>query len=425
MNDLHQQLNELFAIHSMCININHGIRHSYEPWKLFIPSHFIYSFFTFNSIYSFNWDESFTKSKALDWASHTPSEKELKESKKIRCYIKFLYKTLGDGFPKLLHQKISNHLDLIGDPIREIQNIIPDERITPESATSFKKHFTSIWNKQVTGKKHRDSVNKIAYFIYCVRNNIFHGTKNTIQMMEEGQQQRLKIYTSILTGLNHLLFIAAKNELNWKQPTIKIKNHRLTNEVRWKRAFIWSGFKFNLTKNKYDFCNETKENKKYLRKILDTMGFGSHFDGSIFSPETNSIDKRIWLDTLERLHSGAEGGSYDELPIMDTYVAGIVRIINELGLQTCYSCDGHGKQRNRIRFSEKSSSYKFDACLIAISKGKYRFTNYSIVTMRKNALSSEHTSRKCIRYYNRDFLLEVAELLHKNRDKALAIITSC
>ena len=48
--------------------------------------------------------------------------------------------------------------------------------------------------------------NEILGFIYSVRNNIFHGTKTTIEMADKDQRKRLDIYSNILIGVNDLLF---------------------------------------------------------------------------------------------------------------------------------------------------------------------------------------------------------------------------
>ena len=48
--------------------------------------------------------------------------------------------------------------------------------------------------------------NEILGFIYSVRNNIFHGTKTTIEMSDKNQRKRLDIYSNILIAVNELLF---------------------------------------------------------------------------------------------------------------------------------------------------------------------------------------------------------------------------
>ena len=50
-------------------------------------------------------------------------------------------------------------------------------------------------------------------FVYLVRNNIFHGTKTTIEMSDKNQRKRLEIYSNILIATNELLFKSLENIL--------------------------------------------------------------------------------------------------------------------------------------------------------------------------------------------------------------------
>lgn len=413
MNHLKEQIDELYAVHYLCMNIDHGIQYSIKPWKLFIPSSFVYSFFTFNTIYSFDWLESFKHKKPTEWKPEENHEGDLRfpsESKKFHGYIEFLYKKLGEEFPALFHKYLSESLESVDNPRLILEGIALDNRIDQELSDSFQKHFGLVWEKKVQGKRHKDSIKKIAYFVYRVRNNIFHGEKNTVQMMEDKQQKRLRIYSGILSCLSHLLFNVAERELDWVRPSVKIGNEKIGDEVSWKKVFIWSGFAFDVNGNKYDFNKDHKENREYLSKILNQIGYGAFFDGCIFKPNVPSISKNSWLKAVEHLHGGAEGGRYDELPIMDTYVGGIVRTINELGFETGLSCDGHGTRKNRIELRDRHKSYVLDVTLRAISKGKYGYENSSIVRVKNKHI---HDRRPVS--IDRDYLLDVAELLHENK----------
>jgi hypothetical protein len=321
MNQLRDQIDELYAVHYLCMNIDHGIQYSLRPWKLFIPSSFVYSFFTFNTIYSFDWIESFAHKKPIEWKSEESNDDKPKspsEPKKFNGYVEFLYKRLGKEFPSLFHKYLTAYLEIVDNPCMRLKEIVPDSRIDQELSESFQKHFGLVWEKKVQGKSHKDSIKKIAFFVYRVRNNIFHGEKNTVQMMEDNQQERLKIYAGILSCLNHLLFDVAERELDWVKPSVKIGNEKIGDEVSWEKVFIWSGFAFDVNGNNYNFNRDCTENRAYLSNILNKIGYGACFDGYVFKPNVTSINKKTWLKAVENLHGGAEGGRHDELPIMDT-----------------------------------------------------------------------------------------------------------
>jgi hypothetical protein len=420
--NINSQIDELYAVHILCKNIEHGIQYSNKPWKLFIPSNFVYAFFTFNTIYSFDWETSFEAKQIKGWVSDNNSDGQSnspKESEKFKGYIRFLYKSLGEKFPDCYYTYLSEAIATVPNPTDELDQIVLDGRIDETLAESFKRHFNKIWEKSVKGKNHRESIEKIVYFVYCVRNNIFHGEKNTIQMMDDRQQKRLKIYSGILIALNQLLFDVAKQKIRWQCPLVKIDREKINQGINWKKLFIWSGFTFSLNDNEFDFRSETEQNRHYLRKIINEIGYGDCFDGVIFRPNVLGVDqKEIWLNAVDKLHGGAEGGSYDDLSIMDPYIGGIVRMINSLGFETDISCDGHGRKRNSLGLKDRSKSYVLDACLRAISKGKYGYSCSSI-----NRVESLHLPRpeKSSNVFDRDYLLEVAELVYQNRDKILKL----
>jgi len=65
-------------------------------------------------------------------------------------------------------------------------------------------------------------------------------------------------------------------------------------------------------------------------------------------PREARFDESLWLASLEKTHSGAEGGRDDDLSIMDTYMAGLVRWHSYIGVETIYTCDGHGERSPQI-----------------------------------------------------------------------------
>jgi len=98
--------------------------------------------------------------------------------------------------------------------IKTISKITPDNRIKESERNNFKKEFEKlITTKEIKVGKLK---NDIVRFVYLVRNNIFHGTKNTIEMSENFQRRRLEIYTNILVALNQILFNILKRETDFQ-----------------------------------------------------------------------------------------------------------------------------------------------------------------------------------------------------------------
>lgn len=190
----------------------------------------------------------------------------------------------------------------------------------------------------------------------------------------------------------------------------------MSDRTLWEKVFIWSGFVFKSSSGVYSFRYETLRNREYLGRILARTGYAQCFDGEIFIPDTKDVNRTEWLNAIEDLHGGSEGGMPDDLSIMDTYIAGIIRILNRQGFATAISCDGHGTLENYIELSDRKKSGLLDICLRLISDGKYGFCNNS-VTQNEGTHGEGERGRK----RSREYLLDIAELLHENEDRISAI----
>lgn len=233
MIDIEEQLNELYSLHRACLEFKHGVLREHAPWKLYKPSQFVYAYFTFNSIYSFDWASSFEQKKLLEWQAEidiqSNKEKQPSESKKFKGMVKTCFKILGNTAPKIFLSFLKECLSEIPNPDKELENIIPDSRITSEEAADFRTHFYEICHSKLTPSESRKVLKvliEVLIFIYKVRNNIFHGEKSVINMMDEEQQRRLIIYRAILLATNELFFEAASEKIGWREPSINFKDRQ-------------------------------------------------------------------------------------------------------------------------------------------------------------------------------------------------------
>jgi len=232
MSDLWDQLNDLYKLHLAAVKLEHGVKT--QRWELFEPSKFIYSYFAFNSFYSINWEESFREESLVTWEYNKVENTEtVKESNKIHRMIKFIYdafvndrennnefKTQKDEFVLTLSSKIETYLPsniTVEVAIDALNYIIPDVNISRQIKDSFINNFDMVIHHMCTGKKIKDAWNNILYFVYSVRNNIFHGSKTIIDMMEPGQKKRLDIYSAILLATNEMLFEAIEKKFEWSR----------------------------------------------------------------------------------------------------------------------------------------------------------------------------------------------------------------
>lgn len=171
---------------------------------------FVFEFFIYNSIYQVDWVKSIEKGVLQNHPDGSPDG--FSESKCQRELEKFL-KLHGRNAPQLVHQEFSPlvSLELSGGWLI----INPDSRI---SETHGQRFFQSLKNIQgIVGAVEEpgelsvnnrlfDSIETCRYYIYLVRNNIFHGSKTLGHTYEENQRRRIEVYLLFLRSLTGLFF---------------------------------------------------------------------------------------------------------------------------------------------------------------------------------------------------------------------------
>ncbi|MFT5730206.1 MAG: hypothetical protein ACI8PB_004384 [Desulforhopalus sp.] len=187
--------------------------------------------------------------------------------------------------------------------------------------------------------------------------------------------------------------------------------------LSWERILIRSGFVFKKNNDSFDFTPEQKQNITFLKKILTEIGEGSGLDGHIFTPSVAIVDQSTWLSAVNKLHSDAEGGSCNNLAIMDTYLAGMVRWVNSIGIKTDISCDGHGRRNPSLTLNDKNDAVILDACLVLLSDSAWRFESPCLKYPQQpgRGLSKKRN------VFHRGWLLNVAEHI-QSKQKQLAVL---
>ncbi len=218
------KIKDLHKLHSVTKDFNHIIEYQPGSWKMFEPSKFIYSFFAFNSLYNYDWKKSIIENKLMAFSI----EENFSESQKFKKMIDFIFEDIKETdskeFVKII-RGLNNRqvLKRKEDLIRAIDYITPDSQISESDREGFKKEFRKLLESETLLKGKLK--NEILRFVYLVRNNIFHGTKTTIDMTNRSQRERLNIYSSILIATNDLLFKTLERKLNFdldKKYSIKL-----------------------------------------------------------------------------------------------------------------------------------------------------------------------------------------------------------
>lgn len=172
---------------------------------------FVYEFFLFNSLYQVDW-AALNKDSGL--VSHPDDFSEPKKQKALISFIKqHATKEPADlyrAFEPLIH---------IGRAEGEWTLVTPDSRVSTSDGDKF---FRGIRQLQIlldgcktlstipTSKKTFDVLEECTYFIYLVRNNIFHGSKTLGDIFEPNQKRRIEVYDLFLKGITSLFFLASR-----------------------------------------------------------------------------------------------------------------------------------------------------------------------------------------------------------------------
>lgn len=212
--DLKLELRKILALHEASLRLEHAIRESRrpdDPWQDFTPSRFIYAFFTFNTIYSWDWQASFDSGHPAKWQSK-PNGHYPKEIDQIKGYVRFCSDSLVEDVVKLFSVRFSDACDTMGvlepgDGMKELDITNADKKLK-KLKDQMPQLVKRLHAGTVKPNGFHSAASHVLRFVYGVRCNLFHGRKTHVQMLDPNQQQRLLVYASLLTAANGLLFDA-------------------------------------------------------------------------------------------------------------------------------------------------------------------------------------------------------------------------
>lgn len=231
-----------------------------------------------------------------------------------------------------------------------------------------------------------------------VRRNLFHGGKN---YKTSGERQLLEPAMAIL----------------WEVWRFELPSGILLSRVSWLRALLRSGFLAQEVDNRISLAEETEANRKYLQKLLAAGHFGT-LKNNILLLDEPYVEESYWLRAVDSTHGSAETGSADDLAVMDTHMAGLVRWLNQVGIGTESSCDGHGvKKPSFIAIDEESA--RLAAWLLNFRVPQFtqsgKTVKYAGAGPNPNAAKPAERLRR---------MLDAAEWLAKNRDDLKVMVAA-
>ncbi|KAA9022860.1 M20/M25/M40 family metallo-hydrolase [Niallia endozanthoxylica] len=120
----------------------------------------------------------------------------------------------------------------------------------------------------------------------------------------------------------------------------------------WNQLFVRSGWLVKQTEeNVFDCRHETEGNKQFLLESLDQAAVPYLWDEKTLVIQSEPISEEEWIQTIDFKQRGVGGYLWFEpgeeepkVRELDTFICGIVRQLNRLGIYTNGSCDGHGRR---------------------------------------------------------------------------------
>lgn len=170
----------------------------------------------------------------------------------------------------------------------------------------------------------------------------------------------------------------------------------------WNQLFIRQGFMLEeKSPNEFICANERKENVEFLLKRLDMANVDYTFCDDVLTIASPPISQKQWLEAVEFYQRGvweAIGVEEPKVFELDTYMSGVIRELNRLGLRTVSCCDGHDQRRPYVSFDGQTNMEKvmqlFHALQVHVRLRPSRFPEVVFLTKRERLLDLAEQMRK-------------------------------
>jgi tripeptide aminopeptidase len=174
----------------------------------------------------------------------------------------------------------------------------------------------------------------------------------------------------------------------------------------WNQLFIRHGWMLKEVKgNVFDCMLETSANLDFLFESLNKVGANFSFDDSFLELPNMVMTEQKWMEAIDFPHRGRGEGLWFQPGVeepkvreLDTYIVGIVRQLNRLGLYTCGSCDGNNRGIAHVYMNNE----KDVATVVEV---------FHALGFKRVGLSERGRSRKILIPLKREELLNAAEKL--------------
>ena len=206
----------LEKVHKGAAQLRHGIwNYKIDDWDVFFPSHFIYSFLAFNSLYNVDWFASYdsrriiTIPKVQKRTQYGYKLVDDTEGNKQEKYLSFCFR---DSHFVELYKEFFIKCVLRGNSVSDIQGILMKIQLDGHSNGAVRtEQYVNRFRGTVDdllcrNRFKKENIATILDFLYSIRCNLFHGVKSVDEIIDYRQQDRFDVYASIIISLNQMVF---------------------------------------------------------------------------------------------------------------------------------------------------------------------------------------------------------------------------
>lgn len=203
-------IDQLHRLYYFTVNQDHYLKIGENKFRMFEPTKFVYSYFCFSTLFNYNWskikfDHKITlHEKREEFYKGKLKMRDLEEYVKTERYISFIFENIKSSHRLSFIKDIMN-----GYELKQIHEIIESINVIDNDKKCLKKSFNYIIENYKHDLDNTTFINKIiniVNIIRTVRNNVFHGTKDVLKMVDENQKNRLMFYSNFINSINKQFF---------------------------------------------------------------------------------------------------------------------------------------------------------------------------------------------------------------------------
>ena len=199
-----------------------------RSWSTMPTTSFVYNFFIYNSIYQFDWKTSLDKGELCHWHGQDETDVKLDTSSAKEPHNEGTQQEALEKFMRNICRESPELLAVAFRPISQLDDlngswtqISAGQRISEADGRDFFRRLSDLGCLVQSAIETQDGIvpasksnfkliKECRYYVYHIRNNIFHGSKSLGEIGDKNQKRRLAHYDLFLRCILNLFFLCHK-----------------------------------------------------------------------------------------------------------------------------------------------------------------------------------------------------------------------